>query len=255
MSKPNQTIDSPIETLEELEIKSKDVSEETIFSLADVYWDSRLQRRNLQKLIETSNQPEDKLVLDYFQEKFLKLEHSFKKSIRTYCQDFEVGRWALNQYGVGPLSVVRLLRYIDVTKARNHEQLWAYAGLAPKSGPTQKYNSSLKDTCVDLGRSFVRHSEKPQCFYGQLFNKELERRTELNEQGAYADLVKEETQLSGDNIKDGSEQKLTPERLKAQAQRYAVKIFLVHWYSLDYKETYGEDYTTANRNIIPIPGI
>jgi len=255
MTKSNHTIDSPIENLEELEIRSKEVSEDTVYTLADVYWDARLQRRNIQKAIESTGTPADSIVLRHFEDKFLKLEHAFKKSIRTYCQDFEVGRWALDQYGVGPLSVVRLLRYVDVTKARSHEQLWAYAGLAPKSGPSQKYNGSLKDTCVDLGRSFVRHSDKPECFYGQLFKKELERRTELNEQGAYSELAKEESQFTDSRIEHDSPGKLTPDRLKAQAQRYAVKIFLVHWYSVDYKETYGQDYVTANRNIIPIPGI
>lgn len=255
MNNTNHTIESPIESLQDLEKSSKDIKEDTIFTLADVYWDSRAQRRVLQKSITDEDTEADKLVLQYFEEKLLKLEHGFKKSIKTYCEDFEVGRWALSQYGVGPLSVVRLLRYIDVTKARSHEQLWAYAGLAPKSGPTQTYNSSLKDTCVDLGRSFIRHSEKTDCFYGQLFNKELERRIELNDQGAYADLIKDESHLSGKRIQHDSLGKLSLDRLRAQAQRYAVKIFLAHWYAVDYKETYNQEYISNNKNIIPIPGI
>ncbi len=255
MNITNRTIESPIESLEALENFSKDIKEDTIFTLADVYWDSRAQRRLLQKTINDESIPTDKLVLQYFEQKLLKLEHGFKKSIKTYCEDFEVGRWALGQYGVGPLSVVRLLRYVDVTKARSHEQLWAYAGLAPKSGPTQTYNSSLKDTCVDLGRSFIRHSDKSDCFYGQLFNTELERRIELNEKGAYADLIKDESSFLNKKIQHDNPGKLSLDRLRAQAQRYAVKIFLVHWYAVDYKETYNQEYVSSNKNIIPIPGI
>lgn len=257
MSNTNDTTKSPvsIETVNQLEQISNNITEDTVYTLADVYWDSRNQRRIIQKSTESHKSAEDKFVLQYFEEKFVNLENSFKKSIKNYCEDFEVGRWALSQYGVGPLSVVRLLRYVDVTKARSHEQLWAYAGLAPKSGPTQTYNSSLKDTCIDLGRSFVRYAEKEDCFYGQLFKKEFQRRTELNDNGAYADLAKEESYFGGKRIQHDTAEKLSDDRLRAQAQRYAVKIFLVHWYSVDYKDTYGQEYPTTNKNIIPVPGI
>lgn len=257
MDNINQNNESPvtIETVNQLEESSILITEDTVFTLADVYWDSRNQRRLIQKAIDVESNVEDKKVLEYFEKGFLKIENSFKKSIKSYCQEFDVGRWALAQYGVGPLSVVRLLRYIDVTKARSHEQLWAYAGLAPKSGPNQTYNSALKDTCVDLGRSFVRHSEKDQCFYGNLFKKELDRRIELNESGAYSDLVKEDILVGSTRVLKDQPEKLSLDRLRAQAQRYAVKIFLVHWYTLDYKDTYNQEYITNNKNIIPIPGI
>lgn len=244
-----------IETVDQLEKASASITEDTVFTLADVYWDSRNQRRILQKAIGSHPTSEDTKVLQYFEKDFLKIESSFKSSIKTYCQEFEVGRWALSQFGVGPLSVIRLLRYVDVTKARSHEQLWAYAGLAPKSGPNQTYNNNLKDTCVDLGRSFVRHSDKEQCFYGQLYKKELERRIQLNESGAYADLIKEELTVLDKKNTEGQLQKLTIDRLRAQAQRYAVKIFLVHWYSLDYKDTYQQEYITNNKNIISVPSV
>jgi len=256
MDDNNQKLESPvsIDTLTDLQDVSSNLNEDTIFTLADVYWELRVQRRLIQKASDT-NLVIDKNVFQYFEKNFLKMENAFKKAIKSYCQDFEVGRWALNQYGVGPLSVVRLLRYIDIEKARSHEQLWAYAGLAPKSGPNQTYNGSLKETCVDLGRSFIRHSDKEQCFYGQLFNKELERRTELNESGAYADLIKEELVVAGMRVTKDQPEKLTVDRLRAQAQRYAVKIFLVHWYTLDHRSVYGYEYTTNNKNIIPVPNI
>lgn len=252
MSKLNKTIKAQIQTVEELEKISKNIDDTTIYTLSDLYWDSRTQRRNLQKIMSETSKYEDVSTLRYFEEKFLDLEQAFKSSIKVYCEKFEVGRWALAQHGVGPISVVRLLRYVDVTKARTHEKLWAYAGLAPNSGPFQKYNSSLKDTCVDLGRSFIRNAEHSDCFYGQLYTKELDRRTELNEQGAYAELAKQD---GIDSDSSGINQKLTQERLKSQAQRYAVKIFLVHWYTLDYKDSYGREYVTSNKNIVPIPGI
>jgi hypothetical protein len=257
MEKTNLTYEnsSAIETLDQLKEISTLISEDVIFKLSDVYWDCRAHRRLIQKSINLEPDSANKRVLKYFEKHFLDMENSFKKSIKSYCQEFDVGRWALGQYGVGPLSVVRLLRYIDVAKTRSHEQLWAYAGLAPKSGPRQTYNSSLKDTCLDLARSFVRRSDKKECFYGQLFNKELDRRIELNEQGAYSDLAREEVSTDAKEDLNGEFQKLSIDRLRAQAQRYAVKIFLVHWYTIDYRSTYNQEYTTSNKNIIPIPGI
>jgi hypothetical protein len=257
MHNTTQKLKSPddVQASEEIEKLSKSISESTVYTLADVYWESRVQRRHLQKVISSEISSDDKAILTRFEKDFLSIEDSFKKSIKSYCEDFEVGRWALSQYGVGPITVVRLLRYVDVTKARSHEQLWAYAGLAPKSGPNQSYNSSLKDTCIDLGRSFIRYSDKSECFYGQLFNKELARRTQLNEQGAYSDLLKEESVFANKRIQHDVPEKLSADRLRSQAQRYAVKIFLVHWFSLDYQDTYGQEYLTANKNIVPIPCI
>jgi len=256
MDNSNQKIESPvsIETINDIQDVSSSLNEDTVFTLADVYWELRVQRRLVQKAADVQLVP-DKGVFEYFEKNFLKMENAFKKSIKSYCQDFEVGRWALDQYGVGPLSVVRMLRYIDVKKTRSHEQLWAYAGLAPKSGPNQTYNSSLKETCVDLGRSFIRHANKADCFYGQLFNKEFERRSELNESGAYADLAKEELVIADTYVTKDQPEKLTIDRLRAQAQRYAVKIFLVHWYTLDYKDTYGHEYLSNNKNIVPVPNM
>lgn len=254
MENTDQTFKSPIKNLNDLEFFSKNIKEDTVFNITDAYWELRFQRKLLQKSIGEHENGEDKVLLQYLENQMLNLEAGFKVSIKTYCQEFEVGRWALSQYGVGPLTVARLLRYIDVTKARTHEQLWAYAGLAPKSGPAQTYNSSLKDTCVDLGRLFIRYAEKDECYYGQLFKTELARRIELNDKGMYADLLRDESQLSHKNSSQNVSTKLSLDRLRAQAQRYAVKIFLVHWYSTEYKHTYGQEYITNNKNIIPVPG-
>jgi len=82
---------------------------------------------------------------------------------------------------------------------------------------------------------------------------------ELNEQGEYADLANET--LQNINLKDKNFAKdklvyelgkLPQERIDAQAQRYAVKIFLAHWHAVAYYEAFGVEYETHHKNIIPI---
>jgi hypothetical protein len=187
------------------------------------------------------------LQKDYFDSVRLSLENH----LLPYCKSFAVGRWALAQRGVEVAMVEKLIRYIDITKAKSHEHLWSYAGFVPKNSRKNAYNGNLKEACMQIGKSFVNLSEEPDCFYGKLYQKELERRIVLNDSGAYSDLAKEE--MGEDYVFSGEIQKFTIDRLRSQSQRYAIKIFLVHWYTVDYKDVYGRDYVTVNKNIVPLP--
>lgn len=228
---------------------------------SDAYWDIRSHRKVIQKHIEkitvdvssasdlrsySESEQQNLAALLHIKSLLDNAEKSLSATIVPYCNSFAVGRWALSQFGVGPLSTVKLLQHIDVSKARTHENLWAYAGFAPKSGSKNPYNGTLKEACLDLGRSFVKHSANPSCFYGGLYLKEYERRVQLNDQGAYHELAKDESN-------GFSSERLSLDRIRSQAQRYAIKIFLVHWYTLEYKELYNTEYLTENKNIIPVP--
>ena len=46
--------------------------------------------------------------------------------------------------------------------------------------------------------------------------------------------------------------KLPQESIDAQAQRYAVKIFLAHWHAVAHYEAFGIEYETHHKNIIPV---
>jgi hypothetical protein len=179
-------------------------------------------------------------------------------SLESFCKSSITGKWAISQIGIGPITATRLLSFIDVTRSRSPEHLWSYAGLTPANSGKSKsaYNNNLKEVCIDLGKNFVKYSAKQDCFYGKLYLEERKRRMELNEQGEYTELANEA--LQNPNFKDKNfakdksiyeSGKLPQERIDAQAQRYAVKIFLAHWHAVAYYEAFNTEYETHHKNI------
>lgn len=233
----------------------KTKNKETASILSKVYWEIRNQRKEL------ADASEDNDTLMYFNNLILELESEMDCSLKSFCQSTVTGKWAISQMGIGPITATRLLTYIDITRSRTPEHLWSYAGLVPNQPNKSRstYNNHLKDVCIDLGKNFVKYSAKDDCFYGKLYLDERKRRTELNEQGEYADLAAEAlasfTHKDKNYLKDKSiyeSGKLPQERIDAQAQRYAVKIFLAHWHAVAYYEAFGTEYETHHKNIIPI---
>jgi hypothetical protein len=230
-------------------------NKETASTLSKIYWEIRNQRNELTNLI---NQDE---TLIYFKDLILQLESQMDTSLEAFCRSSMTGKWAISNIGVGPVTATRLLSYVDIIKSRTPEHLWSYAGLVPNQPGKQKltYNNNLKEVCIDLGKSFVKYSAKDNCFYGKLYLEERKRRMELNEQGDYAELAHDT--LNSASLKDKAIQrdkdiylsgKLPQERIDAQAQRYAVKIFLAHWHAVAFYEAFGTEYETHHKNIIPV---
>jgi hypothetical protein len=230
-------------------------NKETASTLSKVYWEIRNQRKEL------SNPSDQDETLIYFQNLILKIESQIDFSLESFCRSSMTGKWAISNLGIGPVTATRLLSYIDIARCRTPEHLWSYAGLVPTQNNKSKstYNNNLKEVCIDLGKNFVKYSAKEDCFYGKLYLEERKRRMELNEQGEYADLANET--LQNFNVKDKNFAKdklvyelgkLPQERIDAQAQRYAVKIFLAHWHAVAYYEAFGIEYETHHKNIIPI---
>ena len=224
-------------------------------TLSKVSWEIRHQR------IELLNSNDQDEVLIYFQNLILQLEKQIDDSLESFCLTTITGKWLIGNMGIGPVSATRLLSYLDIQKCRTPEHLWSYAGLSPKQSDKSKstYNSNLKEVCVDIGKNFVKYSSKPNCFYGKLYLEELDRRVDLNDKGEYLDLAKQtlESFNSKDKnwIKDKSiyeSGKIPQQRLEAQAQRYAVKIFLAHLHAVVYYEAFDIQYETHHKNIIPI---
>jgi hypothetical protein len=231
------------------------INKESATALAKAYWEIREQRNALADISSTDE------TLVYFQNLILELENKMGGSLELFCQDKMITRWALSQIGVGPVTATRLFSYIDIGRSRTPEHLWSYAGLAPNQPGKQKitYNNNLKEVCIDLGKNFVKYSAKENCFYGKLYLEERKRRMQLNEQGEYAELAHDT--LSSASLKDKAIQrdkhiylsgKLPQERIDAQAQRYAVKIFLAHWHAVAFYEAFGTEYETHHKNIIPL---
>ena len=221
-------------TLDKSNPMSLVLNPKTASILSKVYWEIRNQRNEL-------NSSDEDHTLIYFQDLILELESQIDSSLELFCRSSMTGKWAISNLGIGPVTATRLLSYIDIVKSRTPEHLWSYAGLVPNQTGKQKltYNNNLKEVCIDLGKNFVKYSAKEECFYGQLANEALQSFSS-----------KEKNFIKDKPIYELG--KLPQERIDAQAQRYAVKIFLAHWHAVAHYEAFGIEYETHHKNIIPV---
>jgi len=170
-------------------------------------------------------------------------ERSISRPMASYADQKIVGKWAINQMGIGPVFAAGLLSHIDVQKSRTVGDLWRYAGLDP-SDKTSKtnINSDLKSLCWKIGTNFAKYSSKSDCFYGHLYLQDRTRRLDNNENGLYSAKASSILQNLDSRYESDrhilSQGKLSVNQIEAQARRFAVKIFLSHYYAVAYHEIF-----------------
>ena len=121
-------------------------------------------------------------------------------------------------------------------KISDREALASYLAKPP-------YNKDLKTFCWNIGECFNRQSKKSKSLYGSLIveRKAYEHSRNLN--GDYADQAAEI--LRSKNIQDKRTKTiyeagmLTDGHILARAKRYAVKMFIAHFFEASYLYTYG----------------
>lgn len=187
-------------------------------------------------------------LMAYLSDSLLVMEKALKNPLQRFSQNSIAGQWSLSQYGIGPILSAGLVAHIDITKARTAGSVWRYAGLDPtqtwEKGQKRPYNAELKMLCWKIGQSFMKFSNKEQCFYGHLYKQDKARRIAKNEAGDYADFAKDI--LSKKNFKENQTRSklesgiLSDAQIDAQARRFAVKIFLSHYHAVAFQEHHGE---------------
>lgn len=208
-------------------------------TLVDLYY--RIQEHRI-ALGNQQRATADNAITEYYYLQLNNIEESIKPTLRAYAQSQVVGEWALSQYGIGEILSAGLLAHIDISRVQTAGQIWSYAGLNPEQkwekGEKRPWNAELKKLCYKIGDSFVKFHNREQCVYGHLYAKEKARRIDLNESGAYEELARKT--LAEKNFSDSDTKKvyqagkLPPGRIDSQARRYAVKIFLSHWFEVAY---------------------
>jgi hypothetical protein len=196
--------------------------------------------------LEKQGSPHELVALLY--DGLYRMEKALKAPLQQFAGSTVEGKWALEQYGIGPVLAAGLLAHIDITKAPTAGSVWRYAGLDPtmtwEKGQKRPFNAELKTLCWKIGQSFMKFSGKDQCFYGQLYKQDKARRIEKNEAGDYADFAK--SILEKKNFKVNQTRakletgKLSDAQIDAQARRFAVKIFLSHYHAVAYQAHHGE---------------
>lgn len=199
------------------------------------------QTRELQK----QESPHELVALLY--DGLYRMEKALKRPLEEFAASTIPGKWALDQYGIGPVLAAGLQAHIDITKAPTAGSVWRYAGLDPTQtwdkGQKRPFNAELKTLCWKIGQSFMKFSGKEECFYGQLYKQDKARRIAKNEAGDYADFAK--SILEKKNFKANMTRakletgKLSDAQIDAQARRFAVKIFLSHYHAVAYQAHHG----------------
>jgi hypothetical protein len=140
---------------------------------------------------------------------------------------------------------------------RNPEAIWRFATTDARGNerrPTKAtvaaaiarrpHNAKLKKTCWLIGDSFVKVSNNPKSLYGRLYRERKQYEVERNESGGNAEAV--EISLRR-NIQDADLRKtllsgkLPAGQIDLRARRFAVKIFLSHYFEVAYRDHYHED--------------
>lgn len=200
--------------------------------------------------LEKTNSPHELVAL--MAHGLHQMEKSLKSPLQNFAEQTLAGQWALNQYGIGPVLAAGLSAHIDITKAPTAGSVWRYAGLDPtirwEKGQKRPFNAELKTLCWKIGQSFMKFSGKEQCFYGQLYKQDKERRQAKNEAGDYADFAK--SILESKNFKQNETRRkleagiLSDGQIDAQARRFAVKIFLSHYHAVAFQDCYDKPAPT-----------
>lgn len=169
------------------------------------------------------------------------VENRIKKALDYYtdAEQSGLGPWAKSVYGIGPVITAGLLAHIDLRKCRTVGSIWRFAGLDPTShwgkGEKRPFNAALKTLCWKAGESFVKFSGSPQCLYGRLYLQRKALEQQRNEAGEYKEqahkiLLAKKIGKDTEAYKAYIEGKLPAGHIHARAKRWAVKVFLAHYY-------------------------
>lgn len=220
----------------------------SVRELVSTYYDLqklRIMTNNRFRALQEAGSPHE--LVEYYTKQLKNLEAGLVKPLNSFANQFEVGRWALSQYGIGPVLAAGLVAHIDISKAPTAGSVWRYAGLDPTSkwdkNTKRPWNAELKTLSWKIGQSFMKFSNRDQCFYGHLYKMDKARRVEKNNNGDFAEFAA--NILETKNFKANQTKstllsgKLPDGQIDAQARRFAVKIFLSHYHAVAYQEFHG----------------
>jgi hypothetical protein len=215
--------------------------------LVDLYYIIQEYRKATDNQMRSNDEPN--MLLDWFSGQHKSLEGNIKKVLDIYTDNHPIGTWAKGLMGIGPVIAAGLLAHIDITKAPTVGSIWKFAGLDPSSkwekGKKRPWNADLKVLCWKIGESFVKVSTNSDDFYGKIYVARKELETAENEKGTYkaqAEEVLKTKKIGKETIAYSwyIQGKLPPAHIHARAKRYAVKLFLSHFFEKLYEHHYGK---------------
>lgn len=197
------------------------------------------------RALQSSSLPSE--WIEQFLEDFEKLESGCAKRLKIWADALLLGRWAQTITGVSGIIAAGLIAHIDPRIAKSPSAVWRFAGLDPTAvwgkGEKRPHNAALKTLCWKIGESFVKVSGKSADFYGKVYLERKMQEISRNEDGKFGEQAK--ATLGTKRFKSKAAQsiyasgKLPDGHIHARAKRYAVKLFLSHFWAVAYEIEHG----------------
>ena len=211
--------------------------------LVDAYYmmqKDRIRSDNQVRALDTSREPHS--VLSWLAEQSDVLEQQIKRALDVYSKSQPLGAWARGVVGIGPVLAAGLLAHIDIARAPTAGHVWAFAGLDPTKkwgkGEKRPHNAALKVITWKIGESFVKVQYNPDDRYGKIYAQRRAYEQIKNDKGAYAEQAAAALVTHPNHAQKATYQsgKLPDGHLHARAKRYAVKLFLAHYWEIGRKQ-------------------
>ena len=257
MSENIQDYNEPIRRLSrDLKEATKLMSKDQVRYLVDLYYqiqDFRIQTSGqMRSMNEQAENPEPVNVIEWVFDNQRRIENGIKSALDYYTDNESsgMGKWAKSIVGIGPVISSGLLAHIDIEKAPTVGHIWRFAGLDPTSKWEKKtkrpWNAKLKVLCWKAGESFIKFQNHKNDVYGKFYVQRKAQEQAENESGKYAAQAEEilKSKKIGketEAYKSYSQGKLPPAHIHARARRWAVKIFLYHWFAEAYRRKWDRE--------------
>src|SRR3954468_5528041 len=232
---------------------SRELSPGEVRYLVDMYYslqDYRIQTAGQIRASNADGEPHEMIKWQFDQIEALEKAAQATLDIHTDREPTGMGLWLKGVYGVGPVIAAGLLAHVDIEQAPTVGHIWSFAGLNPETHWEKKtkrpWNARLKVLCWKIGQSFMKFSNREDCYYGQLYRQRKEQEIERNERGDNAEAAAHAlvTKKYRDDTKAKAiyeSGKLPPAHVDARARRWVVKLFLAHFHEEWYRRHYGTE--------------
>jgi hypothetical protein len=249
--------------------------------LVDAYYiiqEYRTTTANQVRALGKSDEPHE--VITWLLRQHETLEAQVKRALDAWSDTQELGRWAKGITGIGPVISSGLLAHIDIEKCPTAGHIWSFAGYNPtvvwEKKQRRPWNARLKILCWKIGESFVKVSTNDSDIYGKVYVARKELEWQHNLAGDLATQAKLELERKDYSKKDTLTLKwysgkfepaavraalasperdamaklpvsdhgtpmLPPAHIHARAKRYAVKLFLAHYWETGYRLHFGKE--------------
>lgn len=211
--------------------------------------DYRIASANQQRKLLEGAEPSE--FIGWLNSNLEVLEKQIQVVLDKWSAAQHMGEWARAVCGVGPVIASGLLANIDITKTPTVGHIWRFAGLDPTNkwakGEKRPWNASLKRLCWLMGESFVKVSGNKNDVYGKLYLQRKDYERAKNDKGEYREIAaarlaqdKARRKPMDAGLKELLEKGTLPAAaLHERSKRWAVKVFLAHWFEEAYRTHYG----------------